>query len=241
MTVSELNRAATTALAGLLDRAGDSRTVMRQLVNATAAARGLTPPWDVPPATGLEPLGDAAGWGVEELGEMRLALASARQRDAHGMVYTPPEVVGFQVRAAMRLARLDRLAGEPGALRHITIVDPACGPGIYIIHVARYLARWYAAQLAGAEPADWMIRMVLPLVMAECLYGLDLDEVAVDLARSVCWLEAGDNTLPITFMDDNIRVADTFAEDLPQRAPKFAARWEAAGGAPVGGAPVRGY
>lgn len=233
MTVSELSRAAASVVAGLLDRVGDSRTVMRQLVNAVAAARGLTPPWDVPPATGLGPLGNPAGWGVAELGEMRLALASARQRDAHGMVYTPPEVVGFQVRAAMRLARLDRLAGEPGALRHITIVDPACGPGIYIIHVARYLARWYAAQLAGAEPADWMIRMVLPQVMTECLYGIDLDEVAVDLARSVCWLEARGGA-PITFMDDNIRVADTFAEDLPRKAPKFTARWEAAGGAAVG-------
>ena len=230
----------TRLLADLLDRAGDSRTVMRQLVNASAAARGLTPPWDVPAAAGLEPLGNPAGWGVVELGEMRAALLPARQRDRDGIVYTPPEVVGFQVRSAMQLARLDRLAGKPGALRHITIVDPACGPGIYLVHVARYLARWYAAQLAGAEPADWMVRGVLPLVMAECLYGLDLDEVAVDLARSVCWLEARGGA-PITFMDDNITVADTFAEDLPERAPKFSARWEAAGGAPVGGAPVRGY
>lgn len=30
MTVSELNRAATSVVAGLLDQAGDSRTVMRQ-------------------------------------------------------------------------------------------------------------------------------------------------------------------------------------------------------------------
>ncbi|MEV7014128.1 hypothetical protein [Streptosporangium sp. NPDC051022] len=227
------SKTTTTTLTRLLDHVGDSRTVMRQLVNAVAAARGLTPPWDVPPAVGLEPLGDLAGWGVVELGEARLGLASARQRDAHGMVYTPPEIVGFQVRSAMQVARLDRLAGNPGALRHITIVDPACGPGIYVVHVARYLARWYAAQLAGAEPADWMVRMVLPLVMVECLYGIDLDEVAVDLARSVCWLEIG-GVEPITFMDDNIVVADTFAEDLPERAPKFTARWNAAGGAAVG-------
>ncbi|MER7213157.1 hypothetical protein ABT340_39355 [Streptosporangium sp. NPDC000239] len=219
------SKTTTATLTTLLDHAdGDSRTVMRQLVNAVADARGLTPPWDVPPATGLEPLGDLARWGVVELGEARLALASARQRDAHGMVYTPPEIVDFQVRSAMQVAGLDRLAGNPRALDHITIVDPACGPGIYIVHCARYLARWYAAQLAESEPADWMVKIVLPFVMVECLYGIDLDEVAVDLAKSVCWLEINGDA-PITFMDDNIVIADTFADDLPRHARKLAARW----------------
>jgi type I restriction-modification system DNA methylase subunit len=213
----------------------NDKDVMRTVVNRVAAARGLEPPWPGSDAELPEWLTntDVSGWGVVELGEARIRLASKRMRDANGMVYTPPEVVDFMTRASMQAANLDRLAGNPMALNYITIVDPACGPGIYLIHGARYVARWYAAQLAGAEPADWMIRVVMPRVMTECFYGIDLDPVAIDLARAACWLEV-DGALPFTFMDDNIVEADTFAEDLPRKAPKFSARWEAASGAAVG-------
>lgn len=220
MISGRLTRPAAHTLAALLDQAGDSRTVMRQLVNAVATARGLTPPWDVPPATGLEPLGNPAGWGVVELGEMRAALLPARQRDAHGVIYTPPEVVGFQVRAS--LAGLDRLAGRPRPLEHILIHDPFCGPGIFLIHAARHITAWCIAQ--ADPPADvpaHLTRAVTAQVMAETVYGTDLDETAVDIAKSMCWLEI-DGIRPVTFMDDNVIVGDTFAGDLP---PKLAQRW----------------
>ncbi|MFF4417033.1 hypothetical protein ACFYY8_31315 [Streptosporangium sp. NPDC001559] len=215
------SKAMTATLIALLDRAGgDSRIVMRQLVNGIASARGLTLPWDVPPAVGLAPLGDLAEWGVVELGEARAALLPARQREAHGVVYTPVEVVEYQVKSVVQ--KLDaRLAGDVRALDHIVWVDPFCGPGIFLVHAARHVARWYAAQLAEAEPADWMVKIVLPFVMTKCLYGQDLDEVAIDVAKSVCWLEIG-GAEPITFMDGNIAVGDTFAGDLPTR---LAERW----------------
>lgn len=210
------------------------RAVMRTVVNRVAVARGLYEPW---PGADAELPGwlrdaDVSGWGVVELGEARLRLADKRQREHHGMIYTPVEVVEFMVRSAMQAAKLDRLAGQRGALEHITILDPFCGPGIYIVYSARYLARWYAAQLAGAEPADWMIRMVTPQVMTECVYGIDLDPVSIDLARAVCWLEV-DGTVPFTFMHTNIVLADTFAEDLPLKASKLDKRWPGGIGAPA--------
>ncbi len=204
----------------------EEREIARTVVNRVAVANGLSAPWPESHATLPDWLAqaDVSGWGVVELGEMRLRLADPRQRKKHGMVYTPVEVVDFMVRSSMQAAGLDRLAGDPFALDHITVVDPACGPGIYLIHGARYVARWYATQLAGSEPADWLVRAVLPVVMVECLYGIDLDPVAVDLARAVCWLEIG-GALPITFMDDNIVCTDTFEPDLDAATPKLAKRW----------------
>jgi hypothetical protein len=200
------------------------RDVARTVVNRVAATRGLDAPW---PETDTELPGwlddaDVTAWGVVELGDMRLRLAYPRQRDTHGMVYTPPEVVGFQVRAALPQARLDRLAGDPRPLEHITIHDPFVGCGIYLVHAARHLTAW-ALRCADALPEvdTWVRHAVTAQVFSECLYGSDLDGIAIDIAKSVCWLEIG-GTRPITFMDDNLAVCDTFADQLP---PGLAKRW----------------
>lgn len=209
-------------LAGLLDRAGDARTVMRQLVNAVAAARGLTPPWDVEPATGLEEFGDISGWGVVELGEARALLIPERERKANGVVYTPPEIVAFMTRSSMQAADLDRVAGWARPLEHIHVHDPFCGPGIFLIYAARHVTAWVTAW-ADAPPdvPEHITRAITVQVMSECIYGTDLDEVALDVAKSVCWLEIG-GIRPITFMDDNIAVGDTFNNEIP---PALEKRW----------------
>lgn len=204
----------------------DERAIARAVVNRIAAARGLTPPWPEPsidlPAW-LE-AADVTGWGVVELGEMRQRLLESRQRDAHGVVYTPWEIVDFQVRSALQAAGLDRLVGHPRPLEHITIHDPFTGCGIYMIHAARYLTAWCLRQVdAPPDVPAWARRAVTAQVLETCIYGTDLDEVAVDIAKSVCWLEV-DGIRPISFMDRNVIVGDTFAGDLP---PGLAGRWPA--------------
>lgn len=194
----------------------------RMVINRIAETRGLPTPWpdiDVPLPEWLADA-DLSRWGVVELGEMRQRLLEPRRRAAHGVVYTPPEIVDFQVPAALQAADLDRLAGHPRPLRHITIHDPFCGPGIYLIHAARHITTWYLAQ-AGVTATPAMTRWATATVLTECIYGNDLDEAAIDIARGVCWLEI-DGICPITFMDDNIAAGDTFANHLP---PKLLKRW----------------
>jgi len=206
------------------------RAVMRAVVNHVATARGLTPPWPAHTTTDLPGwlhrrlTNSPATWDVVQLGEIRQQLIPTHRRGAHGVVYTPPEVVEYMVSAALDAAHLDRLDDHPNPLSQITIVDPACGCGIFPVHVARHLAAWYAAWLVGPNPPTGVITAVMPLVMHECVYGIDLDPVAVEVARAACWLETGGRA-PITFMDGNIIVADALAEDLPKRFPKLAARW----------------
>jgi hypothetical protein len=201
------------------------QTIMRTVVGRVAAARGLPAPWsDQAELPVWLAAADMSGWGVVELGEARQRLVPKRRRDRDGVVYTPVEVVGFMVRSAMQASGMERFAGRADALGHITVVDPSCGCGIFPVHVAHYVARWYAAQLAGEDPPGWLVAAVLPEVLTECVYGIDLDPVAVDVARAACWLEIG-GTRPITFMDDNLVIADTFTGDLASVARKLDARW----------------
>lgn len=199
------------------------REIARTVVNRVAVACGLPVPWPCSDAALPDWLqkADVSGWGVVELGEMRLALADTRQRELHGQVYTPVEVAEFMARSTFD-SQLPKLADARRPLEHITVHDPFVGCGIYPIFVARHIARWCLDRLGAtpAEHAEWM-GPVTATVLEDCVYGNDLDVVAVDIARAACWLEVGGDR-PITFMDANITVGDTFLNQLP---PKLLARW----------------
>lgn len=193
--------------------------VMRLVVNEVAAARGLDAPWpdvdaDLPPWLAEA---DVSGWGVAELGAAREQLLAAEDRDATGAWYTPPPAADFVTLAALGMTTPPTLADAPAAALAPSVIDPACGAGVFLLAAARELAWRYAAVLTGSQdPPAHVTAIVLPLVMRECVYGIDIDPVAVDLARSACWLETG-GMAPSGWMDDNIVVGDPLAGDLPPR------------------------
>lgn len=190
------------------------------LVNHIAEARGLPAPW---PETSTELPSwmageDVSDWGVAELGAFRERLLSAEDRASGGSWYTPPQVADFMTQFSIgpiidRLAKVD----DPGNALQVLAIDPSCGAGVFLVSAARLIAYRYAGLIAKAEPTEWMVRHVMPEVMSECVFGVDIDPVAVDLARSVLWLEIG-GTEPVTFMDRNVICGDVLAQDLP---PKF--------------------
>ena len=51
-------------------------------------------------------------------------------------------------------------------------------------------------------------------VAKACLYGVDMDPLAVVLARRVLWLVVGDPTLPIDFMEKNKQHVATFSVEM---------------------------
>lgn len=206
-----------------LDQAQQT-TMARTLVNRIAETRELPPPW---PETDTElpswmAGADVSEWGVAELGAFRERLLSAEDRASGGSWYTPPHVADFMTRFSIgpiidRLAKID----DPGNALQVLAIDPSCGAGVFLVSAARLIARRYAALIAGAEPTEWMVRHVMPEVMSECVFGVDIDPVAVDLARSALWLETG-GTEPVTFMDRNVICGNVLAQDLP---PKFEERY----------------
>lgn len=216
------------------DDIAEQRARAHAAVNHIAAARGLPKPWpdsDVDlPAWLQEAVDDGriADWGVQELGEMRERLAAADQRAVTGMFYTPDPVAQFMSRFSLDAALKQVVEpGDPGSVLQVVALDPACGTGVFLVWAARKIATRYAAELAGiSEPevSEQMIRLVLPEVMGECVFGIDVDPVAVDLARSVLWLETS-GTQEITFMDRNVITGnalagpDTMPPKLEERYP----------------------
>lgn len=189
--------------------------IARTVVNRIAEARSLCRPWDCEDVALPDWLAaaDVSGWAVAELGEMRERLAAKEERETGGLWYTPPQLAEWM--AGFTLAR-QPCCDLPGCALRVMALDPACGAGVFLLAAARQIARVYAEVATGRdEPPAWAVQTVLPVVMSECVFGIDTDPVAVDLAKSVLWLEVG-GTRPITWMDDNIICGDALAGDSPK-------------------------
>jgi hypothetical protein len=218
-----MNTATVQTLAAEAPGPDGHRQIVRLAVNAVAVARGLPAPWPVGlPDDAAEhvtkllvDLGDLSTWGAAELGALREQLLTGEDRDASGAWYTPPEVARPLTRAALSEITDLHLDDAPADVLAVSVLDPACGGGVFLIAAARLLATAHAALLYGANgPAPLTVQAVMADVMRSCVYGIDTDPVAVDLAKSACWLETAGFT-PITWLDNNIIIGNALNGDLP--------------------------
>lgn len=216
---------------------------VRSLIDRLAVARGLKAPLEddrLPAAeAALDDLGPLDGWHVFDLGEIHqrlLELTPARAADGtvtarrkglaargeQGSYYTPPEIADAM--CVLSIGPLLNQLGEdpdPGAMFDILAIDPACGAGVFLIAAARLIAGRLAERVSGISPAPpEHLRHALPVVMRECVFGIDIDPVAVDLARMALWLEVGGRE-PFAFMDRNVTVGDPLDLEQP---PAFTER-----------------
>jgi hypothetical protein len=97
---------------------------------------------------------------------------------------------------------------DPAALLSVTVLDPACGSGHFLLAAARRIARRIARVRAGgvASPADY--GHALRDVARSCLFGLDRNPMAVELTKVALWIETVEPGKPLGFLDANIRCGD---------------------------------
>ncbi|GGP80505.1 N-6 DNA methylase [Streptomyces melanogenes] len=202
---------------------GGHRQIMRLAVNAVAAARQLPQPWpvDLPHDAAqhitklLADLNGLPHWGGHELGSLREQLLASAERGQAGAWYTPPDAAQPLTRAALSEITDLHLDDDPADVLAVSVLDPACGGAVFLIEAARLLARAYVSLLYRTQtPAPLTVQAVMADVMRSSIYGIDTDPVAIDLAKSACWLECGGYP-PITWLDDNIICGNALTGDLP--------------------------
>jgi len=133
-------------------------------------------------------------------------------RKATGTFYTPQPIADYLVRRT--LAPLVRDA-TPDQILRLRIVDPSMGSGAFLVAACRYLSAAYEAALvrSGAcHPADLgpAQRSGVRRTIAErCLYGVDLNPMAVQLGRLSLWLATLAVDRPLSFLDHRLQVGDS--------------------------------
>jgi hypothetical protein len=110
----------------------------------------------------------------------RALTGKQNRRHAQGIYYTPQYIVRYIVQATV--GRRLREGADPHTL---TVVDPACGSGSFLIEAFRVLDRWLATAEPEVPAAERRRR-----ILTENLYGVDLDPQAVEVTRLNLVLQA---------------------------------------------------
>jgi hypothetical protein len=149
--------------------------------------------------------------------------SAAGPRKATGTFYTPRALTWFLVRRT--LAPLTAGA-DPERILSLRVLDPAMGSGAFLVAACHYLAQAYerADERGGGGALDERERVQIRRAIARrCLFGVDLNPMAVHLARLSLWLTTLARDEPLSFLDHHLRVGNSLVgaslDDLA-RAPR---------------------
>jgi methylase of polypeptide subunit release factors len=138
-------------------------------------------------------------------------------RATAGAHYTPRSLAEEVVRYA-----LEPLVFDPGPhqavdgwepvssdrILDLKVADIACGSGAFLVAAARYLAArlveaWHREGAVVGTPHELQTHAIRTVV-STCLYGADINAMAVEMCKLSLWLVSLDPRLPFSFVDDKI-------------------------------------
>lgn len=153
---------------------------------------------------------------VVELDPINFELKFGKERKTTGSYYTRPELVQELIKSALEPViaerikpkgrKLSKLEAEK-ALLEIKVCDPTCGSGHFLLAAARRLGRELASIRAndGDQLTPSAFREAVRDVIQHCIFGVDLNPLAVDLCKLALWLEGHNAGKPLSFLDHHIR------------------------------------
>ena len=219
------------ALDNLLSNFGKARTKeLKESVGRTLTASQARP---VEAAGSIEELAAALDPIVDERGSPRHTvslsgspiLQPTGERRRTGSHYTPRSLTAPIVTHALGPA-FERLGpnADPEQILELKVCDPAMGSGAFLVEACRVLAsRLVAAWARWPEtrptiPADEDEELhARRLVAQRCLYGVDKNPRAVDLARLSLWLATLARDHEFTFLDHALKCGDSLVGLTPKQ------------------------
>ncbi len=152
--------------------------------------------------------------GVIPRGSLYLQPGEERRRT--GSHYTPRKLTQPIVETTLRPV-LERLGPQitPDQILDLKICDPAMGSGAFLVEACRQLAEvlvsaWRRTGTMPELPPDEVPELhARRLIAQRCIYGVDKNPLAVDLARLSMWLVTFAKEHPFTFVDHSLRHGDS--------------------------------
>ncbi|MFC8097916.1 Eco57I restriction-modification methylase domain-containing protein [Streptomyces sp. NPDC057363] len=162
-----------------------------------------------------------------------LVEVAGNTRKTTGSYYTPSSLIECLLNSSLdpviedAVKRGEEAGARAGAadpadaivneLLSLTVCDPACGSGHFLVAAARRIAKKVAAvRERNPEPTLDAVRHALHEVVARCIYGVDLNPMAVDLAKVSLWLEALEPGKPLSFLDAHVKQGNGLIGTTPK-------------------------
>lgn len=170
---------------------------------------------------GLEPRIEQASDGRSVF---RLERSRQGLRTSSGAFYTPDDLVQHLLDETLSPVIEEVCAGADApqvrrqAVLSVRLCDPACGCGNFLVPAMHRLADAVLPTLIeeGIHPRVAAAR-ARSLVARACLFGVDIDPLAVELCRCALWLACGDPGVSMHAIGEHIRCGDALvgaSEDL---------------------------
>ena len=157
-----------------------------------------------------------------------LYLTDSELRANTGAIYTPrvlaeqvvenaleplvfsPGPMDTEVKSGWRIRR-------PEEILALKVIDIAAGSGAFLVGATRYLAdRLLDAErehghpaVALVEDAEQQLVSARRRIVDHCIYGVDINPMAVEMAKLSLWLVTLDRQRPVTFLDDRLMTGDS--------------------------------
>lgn len=169
----------------------------------------------------LERMAEERVRGSEVAQPGRIVLQPGPERQRTSSHYTPPDLAGEVVERALEpLLACFGEAPTAAQILSLKVCDPAMGSGAFLVSACRYLGErlleaWSREEQDAAEPdplrsaEDDLTTYARRQVAERCLYGVDKNSVAVELAKLSLWLVTLQRDKPFTFLDHALRCGDS--------------------------------
>jgi hypothetical protein len=153
------------------------------------------------------------------------AFKQGDERANTGSHYTPDELVQPLIKHSLDHLIAERLkAKDPeAALLSLRVADVACGSGHILLAAARRIGQELAIVRTGEDqPSPLAMRTAVRDAIRHCIYGVDLNPLAVELCKVALWLEAHVPGEPLSFLDHHIKCGNAILgyvrrEDIESR------------------------
>jgi N-6 DNA Methylase len=141
------------------------------------------------------------------------AETKGNARKTSGSYYTPDALVKLLLDSTLEPvldAAEARNPADPAAeILKLSIIDPACGSGHFLLGAARRAAGRISKLRSPGAPSQEEFQHALREVVSHCIYGVDRNPMAVELCKVALWIEALEPGKPLSFLDSHIRCGDS--------------------------------
>lgn len=136
------------------------------------------------------------------------------QRKTTGSYYTPDYIVKYMVEQTLKPALDQAMQNVQSdeeriqAILEINVLDPAMGSGHFPVEVVEYIARYLVelgVQPERQDPGEADMLYWKRRVAQHCIYGVDANPLAVELAKLALWLATAAQGYPLNFLDHHLR------------------------------------
>jgi hypothetical protein len=136
------------------------------------------------------------------------------ERKASGSYFTPDSLVGAMVRKTL-MPLLQACGGDALKVLNLKVVDPAMGSGHFLVKAVNVMAGYLTTHCdpvdEGAPTDDgpeefayWKAK-----VAENCIYGVDYNPMAVELAKVALWLHTARRDRPLSFLDHHLKLGNS--------------------------------